>query len=183
MELFKRFKKDKKFRNSVIVVGVILLFLFNTGGPQTQAVSQATCNQFNHIGDLNECVDAGCAADVPNLPSLFGLPLELHECLLKWSEIAFTCSSTAPSSEFLADSRSAATSLCGDGKKALESETYCYEKTYVCIDVPEGEECSGWQKPFAGFLDSVWKTNEVDSCSAKAYIVIGAVGTILLAVI
>jgi len=32
-------------------------------------------------------------------------------------------------------------------------------------------------------LDSVWKKNDIDDCSTKAYIVMGAVGLVAMAVI
>ena len=55
--------------------------------------------------------------------------------------------------------------------------------SYVCATPTQENKCKSWQKPFAGILDGIWKKNSIDSCSTKAYIVIGAGIAILLALI
>lgn len=59
------------------------------------------------------------------------------------------------------------------------------DKTYYICATPTnpGDICKGWQKPFAGFFDGIWKKNGIDSCPTKAYMVIGVVGLLLVALI
>lgn len=53
----------------------------------------------------------------------------------------------------------------------------------ICYTGKEEDKCSSWQKPFSGILDSLWKTNKIESCSTKAYMVMGAVALIFVMVI
>lgn len=180
MKIFKRFKKDKKFRNNVFIGLIIFLFLTQSGALEPQAVSQETCDQYDKIGMFNECKSSGCAVDIANIPvPLLGTFIECQSWL---TESMFSCTSSS-TTRFLAKDDSTANSLCGgDGKKAIHSESYCFQTAYLCVADPN-PACKTWQKPFAGILDGIWKDNPDMSCSTKAYIVMGAGVLLLLAVI
>jgi hypothetical protein len=59
------------------------------------------------------------------------------------------------------------------------------KKNYVCYTPEKSEQCTSWAKPFASILDSVWKgaPNSIESCTTRAYIVMGASALMFLAVI
>lgn len=181
MKFFKRWKSDKGFRNMVIVG--IFLFIVMTSSSDNQAIvpAQDTCSLSNTAlltTDITNCKSNGCAVVAPDIPIV-----GILECVdnVAWGA-GLNCVNNPGQKEFLANSASQATALCGEGKKAVESGSFCFQTLYSCVDVPKEELCKTWQKPFANILDSIWKNNGLD-CNSKSYMVIGAAALIVVAVI
>ena len=187
MNFKKRWKKDKRFRTNVSIVGIFILILFFSQ-PQQQAVSQADCEAENSVigavfgikeaSDVTKCTNLGCAIQIiPSATSIlpwFSIS-KYPYCTLKVpiggvTNDADGCIDTATRIEFPEK-----VNKCGSW----------FNDCFECTEGSEGEitQCASWQKPFAGILDSVCKKNDIDDCSTKAYIVMGAVGLVAMAVI
>jgi len=186
-KLFNKFRTNPKFRQNVIVWGVIIFFFLNFTefgnqiGPQSTVPLQSTCDEFNTAlltTNINGCTNIGCGVVAPNIPFL-----GVFECVDVALEGAGLFCTNSPQKEFIADSKFEADDLCGAGKIAVESgDSFCFKKLYKCIDDTEDLGCKSWQKPWARVTQQIFKKSKFD-CSTASYMSIGAVVLVALAVL
>lgn len=170
----KKFKTDKKFRRTIGIIILFIIFMNYKGQPQA---TQEFCNQFNQGGyGLDSCIDSGCVGLVvdSNVPG--------GECLadlLGW-EFAY-CTNTA-TSNFVAKSDSVANSICGVNKIAVKTGNFCLKNIYKCIDMSEDEQCDeSWQKSLAKLMPFEFAGGW--GCEGKAYAVLGFIAFAIMMVI
>ena len=192
MKYFKKFNKDKKFRNQVLI-GILLFVIFSGNlGTESQAVfpAESVCEKvvkddwgLIYIGsdeEIAQCISAGC---VYRDSGLFGLAFEA-EC-----KAGLDAYDKIPKDARYVEMYPTIYPLkmCKPGL-ATAPETQFIDE-WVCIteqvaelrdDIPE--VCKAWQEPFAKGLKSVWK-DAPDDCPTRAYIVMGAAVLLLLAFI
>lgn len=196
---FEKIKKNKKFKKNVIIGIIIFIFLtsFTSFDLGTQAaVPQSTCDQFNGLSDrmwtpqdVTGCQSVGCSSEYLADPTSFGLASTFTDWLL---DVLFnlhlspiTCKSKAGTGKWvLADGDNKANGLCESGYAVKIENNFIFDDVYICATAPPGSKCKSWQEPFANILDSVWESHPFgNKCSTKAYVSIGAVGFLMLAVI
>lgn len=190
---FNKFRTNSEFRRNIIIGLVIFFFLSNYMGSsvETQAIwpPQKTCSKYNTLEEYsggprfmpddsiirNQCKDDSCSIEIWG-----GLSLITRR----------KCVAGVPDDHYTADGSNA----CISGKAYKleewdEKVSYCGEivgDCYKCVVAAVGEStaCKSWQKGLADFADSIeWVRENIDSCSAKAYLTIGAIIFIGLAVI
>jgi len=187
---FKRWKKDPKFRKNVIIgIFIFLLFSGYLGNDELQATWPApdVCSQYNtwsqNFGlsfltsdNIQTCITKECAIEVWN-PNKIDLGT------------AQICVAGVEAGHYTREP-----AYCKSGES---NELDFASKVFYCGDIlgscykckSEGEgnikivECKSWEKPIAGVLDSIWKSNGIDDCSTKAYMVIGFAVFAVLAVL
>jgi len=190
MKLFKKFRTDKTFRNNIIVGLIILVFILNSQeNVKTQAISEDTCNSYNTLGvtlgdDLKGCLASGCIGKPLNWPipdiQIGHTLIQCARTIIGISNIHCT-NQVDIGSNFLANSQLDAMNACTTGN-AAEIGSYCFTiSKYTCV---EGEKCKSWQKPFARIFSSIFKkTSSGMDCSTQAYLTLGGIIMIALAVI
>jgi hypothetical protein len=193
MEYFKRFKKDKSFRNKVIIGIVISLFILNSSNDVgTQAFydggsSQSKCDEcggglFN-LCDPVECVlELGCVYD-DSITNDCKAGLDFSDQICKGTYLENDYPSIYPGAMCKSPYVPAtieSPGLCSlFGGKAWK----CVTQSSIDTSGASSPICSkSWQQPLSDMLDSIWE-NDINSCSTKSYLVIGAIGAIILAVV
>lgn len=193
---FKKWRKDKKWRNQIIMWIVIGYFVLNFTefGTELQATwtPQSECNKYNsYFADVfgitsdkekKDCEQADCHIQITwGINTIPIFPFITPGFISK-------CVSYVPTGSYTPEGAEACKELEADELSISDRIERCgtvFTKCYVCEPKGQGEEsaCKKWQKPFADFLDSVWKENKIESCSTKAYLVMGFGAFALLAVL
>lgn len=183
-----------------MIIGIIIFFLLSGyfGEPGTQAVTQEECTiELNTKEDIVICEAYGChiqyeiRPDTLQIPSL-GWPLQhfidlgiwLAGFIVDYPDVII-CKAVVDTNKYVIEDSSAnANYACASGKAALVKDAVWSDNdVYKCIENIGGSACKSWERSIAKILDGIWKGNNMDDCTTKAYLVIGAGVMIALAVI
>ena len=219
IELFRKFRKDKKFRQTAIIVVILVLFLLNyTSKAPTQAFTpQPTCDgDFTRTScEADNCywvdkvssndgmvvkgslvvttIGTGCALGSYFGPwgiapgCAIGLLGGIYQTgVVGWAIGLFTspCYSCIPDGYITDDMDNCCSGYAkGVTVESISGISFLSKTSYACETPEKGDECKKWERSMAKILDGIWKKNEIDDCSTKAYLVVGAIIMIGLAVI
>lgn len=180
MKFLKRLKQDKKFRIKVVLIAVVILLIYNSGGEDKKAVSQATCDVYNdafgelQTGKAGACKNSDCAI-LFEIYSLEELPLytgDFLQCISTMiGEYPATCSATVIIDKyFMAESESTAYSLCPAGYRPIKAGSYCFQPLYKCIEEDPDKACNSRERSIAGLAQGMGLFK--DNCKAAYYTVL-----------
>lgn len=153
-----------------------------------QSVCDTCGDGIINICDVEECLGLGCVAKGPEISNLHatcvaGLAIGDEVCIdnfhVQDNPHVYTSDGSKMCQSGLA--RTVDYGLTNSPCGALGD-------TWKCIAEEEAEErgitsCKDWQKPFAEILDSTGLGESIDSCATKAYIIMGLVMLLAIAVI
>lgn len=185
MTLFKRFKKDKQFRNKVLIGIVIFLFVTNFGGGflETQSAwpAQSICDTYDdgvlNFGGPENCFSLGC---VYHNPGAF----EYCKAGLDDGDRSYVILDYVESHPEIYNSQG---DMCKSGFAELVVVPGVPPNYYLCLSEEDANKkgihsCRSWQQPIADIFYGIFKDSKIQ-CPTAAYLVIGTVAFAALAVI
>ena len=180
MELLKRFKKDKKFRFTVVAIVLIAIMMWANGGEEKKETTpQSQCdthNIGNYLKPLNSeitgCESDGCVVQHNTNPNdwILGGEIEFIQWVLARiglnADFA-SCKSIAATGKWVrTSSEDQAPTMCESGKATLVKNNWVGKDIYLCSFVPVDEQCNDNEKGIAKLL---WP-KIIDDCKTAYFV-------------